>query len=113
MGSGLPTSGRTTGLLYGLVIALVMGVLGGLAYGYYTLRAANVSIAQIPDLLDSVKILKGEMGSVEDRLRNFATSQGQLSAQVGALDGRVRSNLQAAHRETEQQIAQVEGRVSR
>jgi DNA repair exonuclease SbcCD ATPase subunit len=77
------------------------------------LRAANISVAQIPDLLDSVKILKGRMGYIEDRLRSFATSQGQLSAQLGALDGRVNSNLQEAHRETEQQIAQVEGRVSK
>jgi hypothetical protein len=98
-----------TGALWCAFAVLTLALIGELAYSYRALRKGN--IAQIPDMLQSVTTLAGRMAAVEAKLPDLETKWDGLADHIVRLDRKVDSTLRTARRQTQELVAQAEGRL--
>jgi hypothetical protein len=107
----VPRSWHASNVVFAVIIVMMLGMAGGLAYSYFTLRGVNVSISQIPGLLESVGGLHARISTIEAKLRDLTADQGQVADRVGSLDNKVNSGFEAANHQTQQMVGQAEGRL--
>ncbi|MGD1158393.1 MAG: hypothetical protein ABSA41_21575 [Terriglobia bacterium] len=100
-----------TRALWWVLLILTLALIGESAYSYRVLRKGNISISQIPDMLQSVTTLAGRTEATEAKLRDLATKWDGLADRIVRLDRKVDSTLRAARRQTQELVAQAEGRL--
>lgn len=98
----------TRGLWWAFAV-LMLVLIGELAYGYRALRKGN--LAQMPDLLQSATKLAGRMAAIENKLPELETKWDSVADGVIRLDRKVDSALRATRRQTQELVAQAEGRL--
>ena len=98
-----------TGALWCAFAVLALALIGELAYSYRALRRGH--IAQIPDMLQSVTKLAGQMTAMEAKLPALETKWDGLADRIVRLDRKVDSTLRTASRQTQELVAQAEGRL--
>lgn len=98
-----------TRALWCTLVVLALALIGELAYSYRALRKGNIS--QIPDMLQSVTTLAGRMAAIETKLPDLETKWDGLADRIVRLDHKVDSTLRAARHQTQELVAQAEGRL--
>ena len=98
-----------TGALWCAFAVLALALIGELAYSYRALRRGH--IAQIPDMLQSVTKLAGQMTAMEAKLPALETKWDGLADRIVRLDRKVDSTLRTASRQTQELVAQAQGRL--
>jgi outer membrane murein-binding lipoprotein Lpp len=102
---------RPTRALHWILLVLTLALIGEIGYNYSVLRKGNISISQIPGMLQSMTTLSGRTEATEANLRDLATRWDNLADRVAQLDGKVNSSLRAARHQTQELVAQAEGRL--
>jgi hypothetical protein len=100
---------HSTGALWCAFVLLVLVLIGESAYGYRALHGG--SIAQIPDLLQSVTKLTGGVTALEARLPGLEAQWNGLADRMVRLDRKVDATLRATRHQTQELVAQAEGRL--
>jgi predicted site-specific integrase-resolvase len=100
-----------TRALWWALVVLTLALVGELAYSYRVLRKGNISISQIPDMLQSVTKLAGQMTAMEAELPDLETKWNGLADHIVRLDRKVDSTLRTTRRQTQELVAQAEGRL--
>jgi DNA repair exonuclease SbcCD ATPase subunit len=92
-------------------MVLLFAMAGAGAYLYLDLRNNNVTLSQVPELLQSIPTLGGRMDASEAKLRNLAANWSGLTNHLAELDRKVDSKLQATRNMTRVMVGQAEGRL--
>ena len=102
---------RFNGGLWFALMVLVLAVVGASAYLYLSLRENNITLSQVPDLLQSITTLGGRMDSTEAKLRDLAANWDALTNHLAELDRKVDSGLRATRNQTRELVGQAAGRL--
>jgi DNA repair exonuclease SbcCD ATPase subunit len=89
-----------------MVLTLALAGAGG--YLYLSLRNNNLTLSQIPQLLQSIS---GRMDAAEAKLGDLAANWDGLAADVSALDRKVDSGLRATRNQTRELVGQAADRL--
>ena len=68
------SSRRSNGGLWLALMILVLALVGASGYFYLSLRNNNISLSQVPELLQSITTLGGRMDATEAKLRDLAAN---------------------------------------
>ncbi len=105
------SSRRLNGGLWFALMVLVLAVVGASAYLYLSLRNNNITLSQVPDLLQSITTLGGRMDATEAKLRDIAANWDGLANHLAELDRKVDSSLRATRNQTRELVGQAAGRL--
>jgi len=100
---------QPTRALWCALAVLALALIAESAYSYHALRKGK--IAQIPDILQSVTTLTGRMAAVEAEFPALETKWDSLADGVVRLNRKVDSTLRTTRRQTQELVAQAEGRL--
>jgi len=104
-------SRRSNGGLWFVLTVLLFALAGAGAYLHLGLRNNNVTLSQVPELLQPIPTLGGRMNASEAKLRNLAANWGGLTNHLAELDRKVDSRLQATRNMTRVMVGQAEGHL--
>ena len=105
------SSRRSNGELWFALMVLVLALVGASAYLYLGLRNNNITLSQVPELLQSITTLGGRMDATEAKLRDLAANWDGLTNHLAELDGKFDSSLRATRNQTRELVGQAAGRL--
>ena len=89
------------------LMVLTLAAIGATAYCYLGLRENNLTLSQLPGLLQSITTLGGRMNATESKLRDLATNWDGLTNRLAVLDRKVDSRLRESGEQTRALVAQA------
>jgi hypothetical protein len=92
-----------------MVLALV--AVGASAYLYLGLRNNNITLSQVPGMLQSVTTLGGRINAMEAKLRDLTANWDGLTNHLAELDRKVDSSLRTTRNQTRELVGQAAGRL--
>jgi DNA repair exonuclease SbcCD ATPase subunit len=92
-------------------MVLMLAMVGASTYLYLALRNNNITLSQVPELLQYTTTLGGRMDATEAKLRDLAANWDGLTNHLAELDGKVDSNLRATRNLTRELVGQAAGRL--
>jgi len=102
---------HTTRALWSAVSLLSLALICVMGYVYLVLRQNNISLSQLPGPQPVLAALGGRMNSAEASLRDLTANWNGLAERVDKLDHKISSTLAVARHQTQERIAQAEGRM--
>ena len=90
---------------------LVFAVVGASAYLYLALRNNNITLSQVPELLQYTTTLGGRMDATEAKLRDLAVNWDGLTNHLAELDRKVDSSLRATRNQTRELVGEAAARL--
>jgi hypothetical protein len=105
------SSGRSNGGLWLALMILVFAVVGASAYLYLALRNNNITLSQVPELLQYTTTLGGRMDATEAKLRDLAVNWDGLTNHLAELDRKVDSSLRATRNQTRELVGEAAARL--
>ncbi len=105
------SSRRSNGGLWFALMVLALALVGASAYLYLGLRNNNITLSQVPELLQSITTLGGRMDATEAKLRDLAANWDGLTNHLAELDRKVDSSLRATRNQTRELVGQAAGRL--
>ena len=105
------SSWRSNGGLWLALMILVLAVVGASAYLYLGLRNNNITLSQVPGLLQYTTTLGGRMDATEAKLRDLADNWDGLTNQLAELDRKVDSSLRATRNQTRELVGEAATRL--
>jgi len=106
-----PTRKRTAAALWGSVVAVIVAWIAVAGYGYFILRQHNLQLAKLPSVVNSLTRMQARVDNAEARLQGWMAERDALAKRVAVLDRKVNSVLRLARRQTQELIAQAQGRI--
>jgi hypothetical protein len=105
------SSWRSNGGLWLALMILMLAVAGSGAYLYLSLRNNNITLSQVPELLQSISTLGGRMEATEAKLRDLTSNWDGLTNHLAKLDRKIDSSLRATRNQTRELVGQAAGRL--
>ncbi|HEY6292451.1 MAG TPA: hypothetical protein VI455_12950 [Terriglobia bacterium] len=100
-----------SGGLWAAVVILALALGAVTWYGDLALRQNNVSLTQLPGLQRLATGLKGRMDATEAKLLDLTDRWESVQNRVADLDHKLGSGLQRARRQTQELVAEAQGRM--
>ncbi len=106
-----PSQKGTPKALWLAVTALAVALAGETWYGWLALQKHNIRLSQLPGVQETLSALGGRIGATEAKLGVLRVDWDGLVNRVTKLDRKVSSELQLARKQTQELIAQAQGRM--
>jgi hypothetical protein len=102
---------RGVHVLWAIVIAVVLGLIGLSWYGYSYMNGNGPLLAQIPDLQQLAKAADDRMSSMDGKLKEWAMDRVSLTDRIAKLEKTTAANLRTARNQAQSLANEVGQRV--
>jgi len=102
---------RSNGGLWFVLLVLALAVAGSSAFLYLRLRNNNVTLSQVPELLQSITNLGGRMDATEAKIQDLTANWDGLTKYMAELNRKVDSGLRATRNQTLEMVGVAAGHL--